>query len=55
MKLTNYEVKVEVIETHYLIINASNEEDAVDQAESYGVNSLDAFSTDIKANVVKEK
>jgi len=55
MKLTNYEVKVEVIETHYLIINASNEEDAVDQAESYGVNSLDAFYTDIKANVVKEK
>jgi len=49
-----YEVKVEVIETHYLIINADNEEDAVEQAENYGVNSLDAFSTDVEASVVKE-
>jgi len=53
--MTNeYEVKVEVIETHYLIINADNEEDAVEQAESYGVNSWDAFHTKVEANIVKE-
>jgi hypothetical protein len=50
--MNEYEVKVEVI--HYLIINADNEEDAVEQAENYGVNSLDAFSTDVEASVVKE-
>ena len=49
-----YEVKVKVIETHYLIINADNEEDAVEQAENYGVNSWDAFHTDVEATVVKE-
>jgi len=49
-----YEVKVKVVETHYLIINANNEEDAMEQAESYGVNSQDAFSTDVKATVVKD-
>ena len=49
-----YEVKVKVIETHYLIINADNEEDAVEQAENYGVNSWDAFHTKVEANVVKE-
>ncbi len=53
--MTNeYEVKVKVVETHYLIINADNEEDAVEQAESYGVNSWDAFHTDVEATVVKE-
>ena len=52
--MNEYEVKVEVIETHYLIINADKEEDAVEQAENYGVNSLDAFSTDVEASVVKE-
>lgn len=53
--MTNeYEVKVKVVETHYLIINADNEKDAVEQAESYGVNSWDAFHTKVKANVVKE-
>ena len=49
-----YEVKVKVVETHFLIINADNEEDAVDQAENYGVNSWDAFHTDVEATVVKE-
>ena len=52
--MNEYEVKVEVIETHYLTINADNEEDAVEKAESYGVNSLDAFSTDVEASVVKK-
>ena len=52
--MNEYEVKVEVIETHYLIINADNEEDAVEQAESYGVNSWDAFHTNVEATVVKE-
>ena len=32
-----YEVKVKVVETHFLIINADNEEDAVKQAESYEI------------------
>ena len=52
--MNEYEVKVEVIETHYLTIHANNEEDAVEKAESYGVNSLDAFSTSVEASVVKE-
>jgi|TARA_B100001094_G_C17448912_1_gene447302 hypothetical protein len=52
--MNEYEIKVKVIETHYLIINANNEEDAIEQAESYGVNSQDAFSTDVEATVVKE-
>jgi len=52
--MNEYEIKVKVIETHYLIINANNEEDAIEQAESYGVNSWDAFSTDVEAMVVKE-
>ena len=52
--MNEYEVKVEVIETHYLIINADNEKDAVEQAESYGVNSWDAFHTKVEATVVKE-
>ena len=41
----------------YIIDNnnyADNEEDAVEQAENYGVNSWDAFSTDVEATVVKE-
>ena len=54
MSIKEYEVKVKVVETHYLIINANNEEDAEEQAESYGVNSWDAFSTDVEATVVKE-
>ena len=52
--MNEYEVKVEVIETHYLTIHANNQEDAVEKAESYGVNSLDAFSTSVEASVVKE-
>jgi len=52
--MNEYEIKIKVIETHYLIINANNEEDAIEQAESYGVNSQDAFSTDVEATVVKE-
>ena len=52
--MNEYEVKVEVTETHYLKLNADNEEDAIEQAESYGVNSQDAFSTDVKATEIKE-
>ena len=54
MSTKEYEVKVKVVETHYLIINANDEKDAEEQAESYGVNSWDAFSTDVEATVVKE-
>ena len=52
--MNEYEVKVEVIETHYLTIHANNKENAIEKAESYGVNSLDAFSTSVEASVVKE-
>ena len=52
--MNEYEVKVKVIETHYLIINADNEEDAVEQAENYGVSSWDACHIDVEATVVKE-
>ena len=41
-----YKVKLEVIETHYLDIDADNAEDAEEKARSYGVNSQDAHSTD---------
>lgn len=41
-----YGVKLKVIETHYLTIDAKSKEDAEEQAESYGVNSADAHSTD---------
>ena len=44
-----YEVKVKVVETHFLIINADNEEDAIEQAENYGVNSMDADDTDVES------
>jgi hypothetical protein len=54
MSTKEYEVKVKVVETHYLIINANNEKDAEEQAEGYGVNSWDAFSTDVEATVLKE-
>jgi hypothetical protein len=32
--MNEYEVKVKVIETHYLIINADNEEDAVNKLKT---------------------
>lgn len=49
-----YEIKLEVIETHYLTIDADSKEDAEEQAEDYGVNSLDAFSTEVEVISVKE-
>ena len=54
MKIKNYEVKVKVVEIHYLSIDAENKEDAMEQALSYGVNSSDAHSTDVEAISVKE-
>jgi hypothetical protein len=32
--MNEYEVKVKVIETHYLIINADNEEDAINKLKA---------------------
>ena len=49
-----YKVKLEVIETHYLDIDANNKEDAEEQAYSYGVNSLDAHDTKLDVISVKE-
>jgi len=43
-----YKVKIKVIETHYLTLEAKNKKDAEEQAESYGVNSADAHSTSIE-------
>ena len=45
--MKKYKVKLEVIETHYLDIDADNEQDAIAKAESYGVNSMDAHDTDV--------
>lgn len=45
--MKKYKVKLEVIETHYLDIDADNEQDAIEKAESYGVNSMDAHDTDV--------
>jgi flavin reductase (DIM6/NTAB) family NADH-FMN oxidoreductase RutF len=45
--MKKYKVKLEVIETHYLDIDADSIEDAEAQAESYGVNSMDAYNTDV--------
>lgn len=52
--MNEYEVKVEVTETHYLKLNADNKQDAIEKAESYGVNPADAHSTDVKATEIKE-
>jgi len=49
-----YKVKLEVIETHYLDIDADNIEDAAEQAESYGVNSQDAHHTNLDVISVEE-
>ena len=49
-----YEIKLEVIETHYLNIDADNKEDAEEQAYSYGVNSQDAHHTNLEVVSVME-
>ena len=49
-----YKVKLEVIETHYLDIDADNKEDAEEQAHSYGVNSQDAHHTNLDVILVEE-
>jgi len=49
-----YKVRLEVIETHYLDINADKIEDAVEQARSYGVNSQDAHHTNLDVISVEE-
>jgi hypothetical protein len=43
-----YEVKVKVIETHYLTIDADSKEDAEKQAGTYGTDSADAHTTDVE-------
>ncbi len=45
--MKKYKVKLEVIETHYLDIDADNEQDAIEKAENYGVNSIDEHDTDV--------
>jgi len=49
-----YEVKLIVTEEHYLKIEADSPEEASEEAESYGVNSLDAHSTDVETESVVE-
>ena len=49
-----YKVKLEVIETHYLDIDADNKADAAEQARSYGVNSQDAHHTNLDIISVEE-
>lgn len=45
---TEYEVKLVVTETHYLQIVADSEAEAIDIAESTGVQSCDAHFNDVK-------
>ena len=49
-----YEVKLIVTEEHYLKVEADSPEEASEEAESYGVNSLDAHSTDVETEYVVE-
>ena len=49
-----YKVKLEVIETHYLDIDANNIEDVAEQTRSYGVNSQDAHHTNIDIILIEE-
>ena len=49
-----YKVKLEVIETHYLDIDADNKADAAEQARSYGANSQDAHHTNLDVILVEE-
>tara|TARA_R100000664_G_C2699816_1_gene100592 strand:- start:323 stop:646 length:324 start_codon:yes stop_codon:yes gene_type:complete len=44
-----YEVKLIVKEEHFLKVKAADEEDAMEIAESIGVNSIDAHSTRVDA------
>jgi len=50
-----YEVKLIVTEEHYLKIEANSPEEASEEAESYGVNSKDAHSTDVETESVMDK
>ena len=43
-----YEVKLEVIETHYLTIDADSKEDAEKIAGTHGLDSADAHTTDVE-------
>jgi len=43
-----YEVKLEVVETHYLIIDADSKKDAEKKAGTLGTNSADAHITDVE-------
>jgi len=52
MKL--YTVKLIVTEKHYIDIVADSEEEAMEKGESWGVNSLDAHSTEVEAESVEE-
>jgi hypothetical protein len=49
-----YEVKLIVIETHYLTLEAKNKDEAKEKAENYGVTSADAHSTDVEAISAKQ-
>ena len=46
--MNEYEVKVKVIETHYLTIEADSKKDAEKQAETHGLDSADAHTTDVE-------
>ncbi len=53
--MKDYTVKLVVTEIHYLTLEAKNEDDAKKQAESYGVNSFEAYSTSVEAVDVEEE
>ena len=52
--MKRYIVKLIVTEEHYIDIEADSEEEAMEKGESWGVNSLDAHSTEVEAERVVE-
>ena len=53
MNMTKYEVKVKVVETHYITVEAKNIAEAEDMGESYGFHAQDAISTEVEVESVQ--
>jgi hypothetical protein len=49
-----FEVQVEVIERHVIIVEAENEEQAKEKGEREGVESCNAYSTDLRSTRARE-
>ena len=51
--MNKYEVKVKVVETHYITVEAKNIAEAEDMGESYGFHAQDAISTEVEVESVQ--